>query len=165
MEYKNARYSDIRSTASVDCEINHPVFGWIETTIPLDDSDPATQELRDLILAEKSEADLTAKLVDGSLVSVSQTEKEAAIAEKTAEEAARDAEEAKRLGKLTGVEFDGVMCSATAEDMWGLSAVQGWIRAGQSTDFKFDNGNTLTLTAANIDAFEAVWVPFRASFF
>lgn len=75
--------------------------------------------------------------------------------------ARRDAE----LLKLAGVEFEGVMCSATKEDMWGLASVKDWVRAGSSTNFNFDNGNTLTLTPQNIDAFEAVWIPFRASFF
>lgn len=74
-------------------------------------------------------------------------------------------EEQVAVAKLQGVEFDGVMCSATAQDMWGLKSVEDWIRGGASTNFKFDNGNTLLLSAENIDAFYAVWVPFRASFF
>src|SRR5690606_6555047 len=45
--------------------------------------------------------------------------------------------------KLAGVKFEGVMCSATKEDMWGLSAVSPWIQAGNSTAFEFDNGNVL----------------------
>ena len=67
--------------------------------------------------------------------------------------------------KLEGVEFDGVMCSATSEDMWGLASIKEWIRAGQTTNFKFHNGNVLELTKDNLDEFESVWVPFRASFF
>ena len=67
--------------------------------------------------------------------------------------------------KLQGVEFAGVMCSATKEDMWGLSAVRSWVASGQDVAFEFDNGNVLTLSLANMAAFEAVWVPFRASFF
>jgi hypothetical protein len=67
--------------------------------------------------------------------------------------------------KLEGVEFEGIMCSATSEDMWGLASTKEWIRAGQTTNFEFKNGNVLTLSNDNIDAFEAVWVPFRASFF
>lgn len=67
--------------------------------------------------------------------------------------------------KRTGIQIFGVMCSATAEDMWGLAAVRSWVLAGNSTTFYFSNGNTLILTKDNIDAFEAVWVPFRASFF
>lgn len=74
-------------------------------------------------------------------------------------------EEIKAQQKLEGVDFDGVMCSATSEDMWGLASIKDWIRAGQSTNFEFQNGNVLTLDSSNIDAFEAVWVPFRASFF
>lgn len=35
MEYKNARYNH-RDT--IDCEINHPIYGWIETTLDPDDA-------------------------------------------------------------------------------------------------------------------------------
>jgi hypothetical protein len=71
----------------------------------------------------------------------------------------------KDQARREGIKFEGVMCSATAQDMWGLKSVEDWIRGGASTNFKFDNGNVLELTPANIDAFYAVWVPFRASFF
>lgn len=67
--------------------------------------------------------------------------------------------------KYDGVEFSGVMCSATAEDMWGLNSVESWVASGQTVNFKFQNGNMLTLTAENMGAFKAVWIPFRASFF
>lgn len=67
--------------------------------------------------------------------------------------------------KYTGVEFNGVMCSATAEDMWGLASIRAWIAAGNSANFYFENGNKLKLTADNIDEFEAVWLPFRQAFF
>jgi hypothetical protein len=67
--------------------------------------------------------------------------------------------------KMVGVEFEGMMCSATAQDMWGLASIKPYIEAGNSTAFHFDNGNILTLTPANLAAFEAVWVPFRQSFF
>lgn len=67
--------------------------------------------------------------------------------------------------KLVGVEFEGVMCSATKEDMWGLSAVALWVQAGNSTTFEFSNGNTLVLTPDNYQEFVQVWGSFRASFF
>ena len=67
--------------------------------------------------------------------------------------------------KLTGILFDGVMCSAEAEDMWGLSSIQGYVASGLSVPFKFNNGNVLVLTPSNMVAFQEVWVPFRASFF
>ncbi|MBM7070873.1 hypothetical protein JQC92_02305 [Shewanella sp. 202IG2-18] len=70
-----------------------------------------------------------------------------------------------RQAKLKGVEFEGVMCSATKEDMWGLNSVQQLIAMGGSTNFRFDNGNKLLLTPDNIQAFQAVWIPFRQSFF
>ena len=71
--------------------------------------------------------------------------------------------------KITGVEFEGVMCSATRDDQNGLVAVlvayqmQG--ENFQPTEFYFANGNTLVLTSQNIEPFTAVWMPFRQSFF
>lgn len=71
--------------------------------------------------------------------------------------------------KLVGIEFDGVMCSATAEDQAGLTAVLLAIQlqgdAFPPTRFDFANGNTLVITRANYQAFAAVWLPFRQSFF
>lgn len=71
--------------------------------------------------------------------------------------------------KLTGIEFEGVMCSATRDDQNGIIAVvmsyqlQG--KAFQSTKFSFMNGSKLTLTATNMQQFLGVWMPFRQSFF
>lgn len=70
-----------------------------------------------------------------------------------------------QVNKYVGVEIDGVMCSATAEDQWGLGSIRSYISDGNSTEFCFSNGNKLLLTADNISAFEAIWVPFRQSFF
>lgn len=68
--------------------------------------------------------------------------------------------------KMVGVEFDGVMCSATARDMFGLSAVIPYIKQGLDLPaFHFQNGNTLKLTQQNVGDFESTWIPFRASFF
>lgn len=90
------------------------------------------------------------------------------IEDKQAKQAASQAQaekEAERQAKLSGVEFQGVMCSAHKEDQWGLDSVEALVRSGQPVNFYFKNGNQLTLTAANIDDFRAVWVPFRLSFF
>ncbi len=71
--------------------------------------------------------------------------------------------------KFVGIEFDGVMCSATRDDQNGLMAVllasqlQG--QSFQPTQFYFANGNTLVITKENIQAFIATWMPFRQSFF
>lgn len=71
--------------------------------------------------------------------------------------------------RMTGIEFDGVMCSATRDDQNGLMAVfmarqiQG--SAFQPTRFQFANGNSLVLSKDNIADFTAVWMPFRQSFF
>jgi hypothetical protein len=71
--------------------------------------------------------------------------------------------------KLIGVEFEGVMCSATADDQAGLAAVLLAIQlqgaAFKPTRFEFDNGSTLIVTLANWQQFAAVWLPFRQSFF
>ena len=67
--------------------------------------------------------------------------------------------------KMIGIEFEGVMCSALSEDMWGLGSVKDWVKSGGETNFRFRNGNKLKLKPSNIEAFEAVWVPFRVSFF
>ena len=68
--------------------------------------------------------------------------------------------------KLQGIEYAGVMCSATGEDQNGLLAAEKYIAEyGLSVNFKFVNGSVLVLDAANIAEFKSVWVPFRASFF
>jgi hypothetical protein len=71
--------------------------------------------------------------------------------------------------KTTGVEFDGVMCSATAADQNGLSALLMAIQfqgaAFQPTRFYFENGNTLVISLENYQEFAATWLPFRQSFF
>lgn len=119
----------------IDCEIKHPQYGWISTTVMLEGDD---------------RPELVEKLLSGAIGSYVATE---------------PLPPTKAELKLAGVEFAGVMCSATSRDMWGLNAVKEWILSGQAVPFEFDNGNVLVLTQANIAEFEAVWVPFRASFF
>lgn len=71
--------------------------------------------------------------------------------------------------KLKGFEFDGVMCSATADDQNGLIAVLTAFQLQgtefQPTIFRFSNGNTLELTSGNVQSFISAWFPFRQSFF
>lgn len=71
--------------------------------------------------------------------------------------------------KMVGIEFQGVMCSATRDDQNGLVAVltdyQLETATFQPTRFEFANGNSLVITKDNIQAFIAVWKPFRKSFF
>jgi len=62
---------------------------------------------------------------------------------------------------MTGVEFDGVMCSAFKEDQWGLSSIKDFVLGGAEIQFEFKNDNVLTLNPENISAFEATWIPFR----
>lgn len=82
---------------------------------------------------------------------------------------AEGAQEAKRIAKLIGVEFNGVMCSATSQDQSGLTAVLLSIQMQgtnfPATRFEFENGSTLVISLANYQAFAAVWIPFRQSFF
>ena len=71
--------------------------------------------------------------------------------------------------KMIGVEFEGVMCSATRDDQNGLVAViiahQLQKTAFQPTLFSFVNGNSLLLTYTNLPKFLSIWMPFRQSFF
>lgn len=69
------------------------------------------------------------------------------------------------VDKYVGTEILGVMCSATAEDQWGLGSVRSYIAAGNSSEFHFSNGNKILLTPENIESFEMAWVLFRQSFF
>jgi hypothetical protein len=71
--------------------------------------------------------------------------------------------------KLVGIEFEGIMCSATKEDQSGLLAVyMAYQIQGDSfepTVYEFENKNTLILTKNNIQDFIDIWMPFRQSFF
>ena len=88
-----------------------------------------------------------------------------------AEQSAKDAE-IRKQAQLHGIEFAGVMCSATGDDQAGLSSIfmQHSLAkmAGKTfpdVHFRFENGSRLTLNGGNIDALEAAWTPFRLSFF
>lgn len=108
------------------------------------------------------------KMVNGEEIQLTAEEEAATLEEWAAnatEDAAAAAAAAVTQAKLDGVLFDGVMCSATAEDMWGLSAIQDQVAGGMDINFTFDNGSTIVLTSENMTAFKDVWVPFRASFF
>lgn len=91
------------------------------------------------------------------------------IAALDAETAAHQAEAEKQARKLTGVEFDGVMCSATSQDQAGLTAVLLMIQMQgaefKPTRFEFENGSRLVISLANYRAFAEVWSAFRQSFF
>lgn len=105
--------------------------------------------------------DLWQEALDAGAVMLSDEQKAATLAEQQAQ--ALKAQHAK--DKMIGVEFDGVMCSATFKDQVGLSSVESRIKAGLTLNFEFENGNVVNLNADNVDAFEAVWFPFRMSFF
>lgn len=71
--------------------------------------------------------------------------------------------------KMTGIEFDGVMCSAVSDDQNGIMAVITAFNMQkdnfQPTVFSFANGSKLTLTSSNLQKLLDVWMPFRQSFF
>ncbi len=67
--------------------------------------------------------------------------------------------------KLQGVEWQGQMLSATADDMFGLASIKPYIAEGMSLPYLFDNGTQIMITPENISDLEAVWMPFRMSFF
>jgi hypothetical protein len=111
---------------------------------------------------------------DGDIAFTAEQEAAADISE--AEAAAEVVAELSKLhnksSKLTGIEILGVMCSATKKDQTGMLAV-GFNKlladmAGQafpSTKFEFENEAELVITADNYAAVQALWVPFRQSFF
>ena len=74
--------------------------------------------------------------------------------------------------KLTGIEILGVMCSATKEDQNGMIAI-GFDKltntlAGTqmgATTMEFENGSELIITDENFSVVDALWRPFRKSFF
>ena len=85
---------------------------------------------------------------------------------------AAQAQAERKAAQVIGVEFEGVMCSATAEDQHGLNAVWTQYALGKLAQqafspvyFHFSNGNKLLLTEANVEAFKAAWLLFRMSFF
>jgi hypothetical protein len=97
---------------------------------------------------------------------------EADLAEAVTKKTQEDAIKAIDAPKIEGIEILGVMCSATKKDQTGMLAV-GFNKlladmAGQafpSTKFEFENGTELVITADNYAAIQALWVPFRQSFF
>jgi hypothetical protein len=105
---------------------------------------------------------------EGDVVTTKAEHETAYLAKLEAESAAA----AQAASKVEGIEILGVMCSATGKDQAGLSAVAvGAMRAEQAgqafadTSFRFENGAVLTITPENFGAIEAIWTPFRQSFF
>jgi len=133
MNFRNQQHNN---SGGIDCEVDHPVYGWTPFSAQPDDPEQLGQDLYAEILAAGG--------IAAAPSPPAPTEREL---------------------KLAGVEFEGTMCSATKEDMWGLKSIEDYVAAGQDTPFQFDNGNTLVLTQANMASFQAVWIPFRASFF
>jgi hypothetical protein len=135
MQIRNPTFT---ASGAIDCEIEHPNFGWIPFTASPDDA----EEHGRVIYAAALEMDPAPYVA---------------------------APPAPIDPKLIGIEFEGIMCSATAQDQNGLAAVFLAIQlqgaSFQPTRFEFDNGSTLIVTLANWQQFAAVWLPFRQSFF
>ena len=73
--------------------------------------------------------------------------------------------EKREFAMIEGVKIEGVMCSATKYDMFGIKSLKNDISSGKDVNFRFENGNSLLLTKENIDNFLSEWEIFRDSFF
>lgn len=98
--------------------------------------------------------------------------RDAEEAQAALDKAAQDAIAAQEALKLSGVEILGIMCSATNRDQNGMTAIglaTMLARSGggtlPATVMQFENGNSLTITDANFNQVQALWLPFRQSFF
>jgi hypothetical protein len=66
-----------------------------------------------------------------------------------------------RRKEIEGVEFEGVLCSATEADMLLLREVKDWARQGHNIHFEFDNGSVLQIGPSNVEEFDKVWTAFK----
>ena len=162
-------YRDLKKDAypsTIPAEKNMTQAHWLEHNVV------------DVIEGDKPEYDETTHMRVADPVSKvgGQWVRNYSLVERSAEEVAQlqaAAEEAAAEAlKMSGVEILGVMCSAPGKDQAGLTAVAvGATRAqlaGGSfapTVFKFENGAELTITPDNFAEIEAIWTPFRQSFF
>jgi len=106
--------------------------------------------------------------VDGVVNALSESK----FSQLQAEEMLARAEIATERLKMAGIEILGVMCSATGRDQQGMLAIQTskWKHGNAGTPMpptkmEFKNGNELIITDANFDDVDAIWTPFRQSFF
>lgn len=67
--------------------------------------------------------------------------------------------------KLQGIEIEGVMCSATSEDQWGLGSIIRLVELGYDFNFEFKNGTILNINPNNLQSFLSQWIGFRETFF
>ena len=104
-----------------------------------------------------------AELLDSGAEIQWRTDEEVAAEQAEAERVEKKRSDAKL--KLEGVEFAGVMCSATKDDQFGLGSILPLVQQGYEFNFHFENGNKLKINPDNVVEFMTVWVPFREGFF
>lgn len=143
MNFRNAEYSTINHSM-INCEIEHPEFGWIPTTIAVEGDD--RPELVEAVLAGEI-ADYVVPVL-------------------TAEQVAMEAAHVRANDMLKGVEYNGVMASLTSEDGNGVIQVKNAFEMGLTeTNIHFENGTILPMTAADFPAFALWFVTERNKFF
>lgn len=205
MEYRNAKRI---KGGWIDCEINHPDYGWIPFTCDPNDKGatfdvvtlharmsadkstlpyiPPTQAQLIAIKAGEVRAKRDALLAASDWSQLPDAPPALRAAWAAYRQALRDVPQqpgfpssvtwpsppgpdAAPDPRVTGVDFGGVMISATAADQAGLLAVLTAIQVqGASfkpTRFVFDNGTSVVISLANWQQLLAVWMPFRQSFF
>jgi len=69
MNYKNAKYN---ANGTIDCEIEHPVYGWIPTTLSA--TDPENSELFAVVDADPTTAPYVQSLADAKTEKLAEIE-------------------------------------------------------------------------------------------
>lgn len=146
--------------------------GWFGLQ-PVEDSEPLDMGTLPYGITDLIDFLISHRMLDGlwvvrdPVVVIPPTEAEVAAAEAALVAETKLAEDAAK--KMSGVEFEGVMCSATSQDQAGLMAVLTGIQlqgAGFTpTRFEFENGTSVVIHLGNYRDFIARWLPFRQAFF
>ena len=151
---QNPKHTSFSENSSHEDYVSHGYYKIINTSPKMVDGKKLSDRVF-LVDEEANTVDISRELVD-----------------KTDKEKKADKKDDQKPQKLAGVEINGIMCSATRSDQDGLTAVaMGTLvaRAASTTFpdtlFEFDNGAELLITDANFDAYYAIWMPFRQSFY
>lgn len=141
MNYRNEKYNE---DGTLDCEIDHPEFGWIPTT--LSGSDAETTELFAQIVAAGNVAPYVAPVIsadDQAVIDVS-------------------------LVKINGKEYatTGVTVPFTSVDALAVLQVKAAFEVGViETVIAFSNGQKLSMVSADFTAFATWFANERNQFF